>query len=1087
MISIVKNEKNEFDFETQLSPLDKVGPSTVNSDDMKDQMGVTTRAKNSAETRMVNDTSQGAPSNHKEEVTIVNSLKLNPIVANGFGKHEEETMLDAELDSSRGLANGLESRKEIEEEAVAPCHLILDERVQSLIDLLEETSCDSIEEENYRRKLSKSEETECARSVKTSGDLEVQAKNSNSDSRTPQFAASTIAKENKSSSVDSRFRKGSSSDIVRPHSDSDAVPNIAQSGAADSDVTVRRRKVLKTRGGHMVRSKSVHGVHGLRNLLDPDKLSFVEECEWLDNLVQVELETIKRRKLEEAMQSPKVEHEKPPQLFTRDETIDENSLNLGDSRKLVKSLLDMEVELREEKELYAKRKEQLGERDRHVLERSKSMPVSQGTLLESEARMFSERGVSVDSNIPLEAETNANENEVVSENQNSDLENVIAPSDIKSSIDNSKNESNDNVGANRMRGDSFNEAKVSPLHKKHTSDCKKEEANDLSHVSPVPNFAAHIDNTKEDKLKSVPKTDCKMEKSGNAAVQELSHQPEFEEHKHLKHIRAFKEIFEGKSAPVRPIDNYQKSLSMEVRPLGFGLSRSKSLGDGLNRPSDDSFHIQVFEKQSSFDNGIKRRESTGNKDKDVVFYEEAMMEMRRRKNGQDTKTNQEKVLVDDMVPKSVEDDAKVSTSEEEATPVFKKVGDFKQMFEGEKTRKEAISKKKVAIVKQSELKQESHNGERTEPAEVKSLKYNKKNSIENVKNGKLNTGDDTAKPVKPKGKSLDDICSTKNTEMKLEDDSVEDGIPSIKDRLLLFQSTNVERDEVKQRSKEIRKIRPKSFHGDGSVLRSTNTDDFPAVDSELESLRYAGHIKSPKKQFINDLGECMINNEDHSSGHVAKVSSKKQIVMHSTETEDETSKTVSFSRNFQDNAERNQAKPMQRNSGEEFSYVKIVKDDRIRRELQEQEAREAEMKTRMATNLSSVAEPNGTVKGEEMMEDPSVKLDNHEGKLVNSQLKSTTGNEGEKKKVATEVKRDSLQKHRLTGKVVKVDRFPEGTLEDYARNSQNMKDIGKEMDLRDLGEMKDSNGNLVSKHAAPNSVTQRDERGSIKVGRHATT
>ena len=1082
----MKNEKDEFDFQAQLCHLDNA-QSSVNPDNMKNKIKPKASKESPSETNVLRDSLERSPKIHNDDLIMVESQTLKPIVANGVSKHDDEAgdgaRIDAEVMKNENKACVTTSLKEIDEETVAPCHLPVDKRVQNLIDLLQETSCDSIEEENYRRKLSKSEETSCDKNLKTSNkecgdDLNLQAKIVNNGSRTSSFDASITSNKDEYNPRNSPAHLGSSGEISNqlPHSNTDTVASMLQSEKVNSDTKVKKRKVLRTKSGHMVRSKSVHGVYGLRNLLDPEKLSFVEECEWLETLMQAELETIERRKLKEATQSPKAEREKRPQLYTRDETIDETSLNLGDSRKLVKSLLDMETELRKEKEMYFKRKDKI-KRNKEFLERRKSMPVGQEALHEAKARTFNDKDAPAESNISQKPETIKDENEVLSESQMDVTKHPKKSLEANLDTGNSEDDSIDIKDMENVKVQSNTSSDY---------DRGKDTSDEFSHIPPVANDATNNKEVIQDEKKNSPNKDYKMEKADNIAFKEPYHRPELEEDMPLKDIKVVKRMFEEKSTPVRPIDKYKKSLSMEVRPLGLGRSRSKSFGEGLNRASEDSTHIQVFEKQSSFEKSTKRRESVGKKERGIIFYEEAIADARRKKSQEDNRAKQEVLKVDERVHNDAEEITKASNREEEAIPIFKKVGDFKQLFEGEKPSNEVIPKKKITIVKQNELIEKKKTSLDDEKNEVRGLINEGEYTFTNEMKSKERKRDDEIKLIDHKEKPMNEINNGKNGSIESACDSGEDGIPSIKDRLLLFQNANVEKNGVKRRDKEIKKVRPKSFHGNGSHLHYNDSEEsVSAMGAELGFVHYRDHMKSPQEKCVRDLGECIMENDGNSSNQTVKADIPTQIIGKGTETE-ATSEIHSSPKYTHINAEKSVAKSKKDSSINEFSYMKMVKDDRIRRELEEQEAREAEIRERLNGSLdsertapiSAVTGYNKTVKGQQKAEgSSSVKHEQHVSEPPNTPFQYIK--QSECLTMENDKQRDEQLKSQRIVKDLNFDKRPEASREENSRNSQSLKSVNKLKNSLDAGNIRKEKALPKDKDQIVKTLSQ--DRGSLKV------
>ena len=1057
VISIVEDANKELDFQAKLGNLGTVSSMSVDADITKRQTDLRTTSNSSIEVEKEPTTGNS----QSDEIIVVGSLKLRPMEVNGHSRQKDDTATGRRL----GLVHGVKSLIEIEEEAVAPCHLPQNERVQSLIDLLEETSCDSIEEENYRLTLSNSEKRTFDSSSKTSDDelrnkLELEHKTFNKKIDNHEAAASN---KNEFSALNPPSHERLSTSIGKPSSPSRS--DGAESEASNANIKVAKRRVLKTKSGHIERSKSVQGVYGLRNFLDPEKLSFVEECEWLDTLMQTEVETMKRRKLEEAtVPSPKAEPEKrPPQLFTREETIDEASINLGDSRKLVKSLLDMEAELRKEKEEHVRTRRKKIERNKQFLERRKSMPVGQDALREAEAMVLNEKELKLDSNVSLSAEQIVSAKESVNEGQRDSKRHSEISKAVMLNTDNSREIPTSKGKTNKMIQGHESKPENMRLERKETRDKEENRNKELQHVAPTTDPVTQME---------------AKEKTDNRKLNKLQHQNSFEENRPLKHIKTFKNMFEDKSVPTRPIDNYHRSLSMEVRPLGLGRARSKSFGEGLNRPSEDSKHIHVFEKQPSLEKSGKRCESASKREKDNIYYEEAIINANRKESREGNRATQEDKKAHEGPRCDIEETNKSSSLEETSPiPIFKKVGDFKQIFEGEKQATSAIPKKKVAVVKQSELKGESNNRFGTEQNQVKDSTYNGKDKS-------LLDNDDTE--LKKKGKSKEEsanlIENTRSGKAASTDDSLEENIPSIQDRLLLFRNTSTQTAEVKRKEKISNKIRPKALHSDGGMNLSH-------VDSGFQSLNLTGTMNPAQEKYIRELGESMKESKEGSSGQATRLDSAKQNLKYGNNKEDET--LIPHSLPSQKVEKKDVGTSGQEKAMEEFSYMKVVKDDRIRRELEEQEAREAEIRERLnrANALemekvpsNSAGEKHFRVVGQETKgEISSGKLESQVSQPLHTLPNRTKEHKNVKNEMQREMRNDEQPKKSKPTIKRESEKDPVGVGEEDAMNGQNLRAVNNVTDKQETGKVKDENENVISKDVIPNNTTHRTENGSLKV------
>ena len=1010
MISVVKYEKDEFDFETRLAKSDGDGTSFAGS--AHKEKKIYQREKDNTAIGETLSLSERI-SNEDDYVTEIGSLDPKPIETSG----SKEKRLDVKS-RKQIIVDGKSSANEVEEEPVAPLNVILNQRVHSLIDMLEETSCDSIEEETFRRKLSESGERnagpskpKAAVAAKTDGktdvpemgihrDINLNASTAKSkgkilrgdspgDSNTPQmshfhsdadsscessrpWSRSDGATSGRDSRLSSQSEKDTS-DVSSNDNDGQKIMSAGKKSTSEdgNDANVKKRKVLRTKSGHIVRSKSVHGVHGLRNYLDPEKISFVEECEWLDALVQTELEIMQRRKLEDGTHSPKIERKERQQLFTRSETIDERSLNLRDSRKLVKSLLDMEVELKREKELAVNRREKRREKEKNTLQKEQSMAVGEAGLREvgeDLSKRVVEDTVEQELSSELESEFLSDEDKVEVQNQQ-----VSAAADVDTGDVVQRSSTTENA----IKVKREDPALMGVKNEGQTS--QKHAIKEQSHAEKVPeasfearareagdSSALEVVSSSESEVK-LPK----KENHGTALAKDFAIQGSSEANIHLKDIKTFKEIFEEKSNPVRPVDNYHKSLSMDVRPAGLGKLRSRSFGEGLNRPSEDSRHIHVFEKQSSLEKNVTRKDSDEIQSRDIVYCEEAKMESVRKKSHEEIKAKgrkSESVLSGEKPHAGAIKAERASSLDEDSIPAFKNVGEFKQMFEVGLPHNETHPKKKIVITKRSQSTMEEHQKDQNSGfSSINALQDNVKSQREDK--NKASHKQEAKVIMKPKEIVSTGLDSQTKDELKSSADA-EETIPSIKDRLMLFQV----KDEAKVRDAEIRKVRPKSFHGASSALERT---DDAGITKHTTSSRNVGssptrtvaYNKLSPDREIRDLGELMLERSPEAKGqHVSAAAKQKSVQKRVKEhgIGGESSKVSELPmKSTKDSADLHESNDTGSIGGspavDEFLYKKVVKDDRIKKELEEQEAREAEIRARMLSCNSSSIGNSGNI------------------------------------------------------------------------------------------------------------------------------
>ena len=1018
-----------------------------------------------------------------------------------------------------------------DEVGLAPRVIQNEETVKSLIDLLEETSCDSKEEELFRQQqgvdVKDIPKAVIEPLVDLRDDFEVML-SSTMKSKTPNDR-------NKSSDHESSISQAddSTNDEVFTHSETDASDggcykektkesqdNDHEGNSGDgieADKTTKKtKKVLRTKSGSKVKSKSMRG---LRSWSNPNRLSYVEECEWLDTLVKAELETIERRKRSD-VDSPKIVSKQRKQMFTRSETIDEASLNLDDSRRLVKGLVDMELEGRKLKAMGVTLRDQKIVRDKAFVERHKSMPVGIEAFMESGGRELAD----------LRAQDDVPTDKVESEKDTIKAERVPATLKdgalVATDSDHSREsaspvslikikEALNPVSPEHMAGreneklvlkgsrkkeplatkNSLTEEKTSPKHKAQTL----HEEHDMQ--------ASFVNSTAKDSVEVIDE----ISHSSEAAVSIKLKEQRTEESSPLKNIKTFRAMFEEKTSPNRPVDKYHKSMSLDIRPIGGKLTRSKSLGEGLNRPSDDSKSILIVEKQPSLEKKNKRsgsgelnrRGSGDSKRRDVVYYEEAKMEMKRQESLEEDRKKKMKTEKGKKVQNKEGDD--MEREHEEGKPAFKKVGDFRQLFE----QGESKDKKQKVITKD----ERSRNGQKTEISQNKTKKMQdspEKNEIKSVnpfknkkdiRNEKLefDCKDRTSSIDSHEGNSTD---SSVSKDLHVEHDcnkEDEDSIPSIKDRLLLFQTGQESSNFMKKREKVIKRIRPKSYHGKGFGDEDLTS---VAIDDNILSLQNSGMKANSKEdkrgesidgRNVRDLGGLMLQGGANGNDSIGEPNNKLKPATKAVAQTKDMSPEKETKENFV--MKKGSSSNVKDENLDSFSYSKVVKDDRIRRELEEQEARENEIRQRLRSNADEKAlSVNKADENETNTKTNECKPAEHSSS-TNSTSKITGRRTVQDKNSDNKVSR--FQSDRIRKEIEEQEARAGKMKEQYSQKEESSKDDRKirNMKTRSSGEDKrknensrkietgreDSNGNLVLDEKNETLQRERDMRNSLKV------
>ena len=1014
----------------------------------------------------------------------------------------------------------------------APHVIQNEETVKSLIDLLEETSCDSKEEELFRQQQGVDVEDVSKAVTEPLIDLRDEFEVMESSA----MKSMTPNGRNKSSDHESSSQADdSTNDEVFTHSETDASDggcNIEETKKSDDNdheansgdgieadkTTKKTKKVLRTKSGSKVKSKSMRG---LRSWSNPNRLSYVEECEWLDTLVKAELETIERRKRSE-VDSPKIVPKQRKQMFTRSETIDEASLNLDDSRRLVKGLVDMELEGRKLKAMGVTLRDQKIVRDKAFVERHKSMPVGIEAFMESEGREFAD----------LRARDDVSTDKVVGEKDTIKAERI--PVKLNDGAGAATDSDHSRETASPVSFIKIKEA-LSPVQPEHVAgrenerqvlkgSRKKEQLttkNSLIEEKTSPKHKAQTPHEEHDMQASFVKSTAK---DSGESIDEISHSSEAaqsiklqeqrtEESSPLKNIKTFKAMFEEKSSPNRPVDKYHKSMSLDIRPIGGMLTRSKSLGEGLNRPSDDSKSIQIVEKQPSVEKKDKRsssgelnrRGSGDSKRRDVVYYEEAKMEMKRQESLEEDRKKKMKPEKGRNVQNKEGDE--MEREHEEAKPTFKKVGDFRQLFE----KGDAKDKKQKVITKdkRSRSGQQTENSqnkkekmqENPEKNETKSVNILKSKKDTRHENSEFNFKDRTSSIDSHEGNSTD---SSVSKELTVEDDcnkKGEDNIPSIKDRLMLFQTGQDSSNLVKKREKVIKRIRPKSYHG-----KSFGDEDHSsvAIDDNILSPQNSGmqaNLKEDKRgesmdgRIVRDLGGLMLQEEANDNDSVREPNIKLKPATKAVAQTKDSSPMKERKENFV--VKKGPSSSMKDENIDGFSYSKVVKDDRIRRELEEQEARENEIRQRLRSDTDekvlsvNKADANETnTKANEYKPAEQSSSANRTSQITGRRTVQDENSDNKVSRFQNDRIRKEIEKQEARARKMKEQYSQKEESNKDDKKTRNMKTRSYEKDTRKNensrkieARREDTNGNLVLDDKKETLLNEKDMRNNLKVSK----
>lgn len=1015
-----------------------------------------------------------------------------------------------------------------DEVALAPRVVQNEETVKSLIDLLEETSCDSKEEELFRKQ--KEEDVKDAPDATTEplvdlvDDFEamqpsrMKSKTSNDRSKYNDHESSSQADDSTNDEVfthsETDASDGGSEKVSTKERQDHGHEANSDDGIESSKTDKKKKKVLRTRSGSKVKSKSMRG---LRSWSNPNRLSYVEECEWLDTLVQAELETIERRKRSE-VDSPKIVPKQRTQMFTRSETIDEASLDLDDSRRLVKGLVDMELEGRKLKAMGVTLRHQKIVRDKAFVERHNSMPVGIAAFMESKCREFAD--------LRARDDVSAEKVAVVEDSIKAECLPIKLKDGAAADSDNS-NGSAPLVSLIKVREAlnpvQYEDAPGSETEKKVLKVSRKKEPlktkKPLTEEKTSPKYKAQPSREEHNLQAAFVKSAAK--ESGES-IDEISHSSEAaqcdklqeqrsEESSPLKNIKTFKAMFEEKKNPNRPVDKYHKSMSLDIRPIGGKLTRSKSLGEGLNRPSDDSKSIRIVEKQPSVEKKdkrsgsgeLKRSDSGESKSRDIVYYEEAKMEMKRQESLEEDRRKKTKKEKGKKAQNKERDE--MEREHEEEKPAFKKVGDFRQLFE----QGEAKDKKQKPVIAKDEtskIGQQKENSQGRKEKMQKSPEMKEKKSVSPLKNKKDVKHDNLEFDFQDRTSSIDSregnsTDSSVSKELSVEDGSNtqdDDNIPSIKDRLMLFQTGRENSNAVKKRDKGIRRIRPKSYHG-----KSFGDEDYAsvAIDDKLLSQEIRG-VKSNSKQDrrgeslgernVRDLGGLMLQggagdnnvftntNDGLKPGNKAVTPSKDRSPVKETKEKDVVKKGSNTK--------------IEDENLDGFSYSKVVKDDRIRRELEEQEARENEIRQRLK---SSTDEKTLSVNAAEENE---TNIEGIRGKAVGDSSSSKSTSKVTGRKTVHDENSDNkvsrFQNDRIRKEIEEQEARAREAQEQYSQKEKSTKDSRKSMsktssignDTRKSENSRkietrreDTNGNLILDEKNEKLQKDKDMRHSLKV------
>ena len=680
----------------------------------------------------------------------------------------------------------------------------------------------------------------------------------------------------------------------------------------EEEKQARRKKVLKTKSGQIVK---VSRPRGLKHYSDPNRRSFVEESEWLDQLLIVEIEYRKGLKAKESRTppaSPRAETQKMPRkVLPREETIDEQSIKVGESRAWLEQLVESESQSDSGSSPRVILREDSKNKRRDHSDERKSMPA--GNLIDEHV----EEAVKLVE--PLESEPEhdlperkKNERSIKSENRKSN------------------------------KGEKISKQKNVTTENDHKLPVYRTEDFEALETSKDSTASCDIDLASKDNIRS---------------HDDVSHEPK-------QSVGKVKKLFEP--------DNTKKDvLRSPTRSSGSrakGLPRAISLGEGLNQ-RDNTHQIIVTEKpkhkreptvptptlspplsppRGMHDINLKVKQSTEtmsptiNKEKPTEHTDHLpsvgkVKKLFESKSKDDLEKNKQETL---RPPSDTDSNVTVK-------PLSTNLWRSKSLGEGLNQLHEA-DHIKVKDSKQGEKKQFSTKTRLMKP-EVSSAHDKHKSDYDDVKQ-------ETHEPVKES--SVSNCNSTKEHAGNLQESTTDNNvsapgrIPSIKDRLALFQTS-------RNKSSVTRKVRPKSYAGDCLSDYSFEND----IDISGER-----GINKATKNEMNGAGNLRDRSDSKGSeyGKVGKLKTTENFQGDSNET----SPVSGIRTEDTEHVESEDEQMVEATS----SYKYMVKDERIRREIEELEERERLLKQKSPTRKSNTRNS---------MADKRRDYDNHESISAN--------------------------------------------------------------------------------------------------------
>eukprot|EP00794_Sanderia_malayensis_P008231 gene8231-9113_t len=854
----------------------------------------------------------------------LNEIQSSPV---DFLDMLEETLVDSDEDADTN------ENKIVEDEGIKECLIANEERGRKFdfLDMLEESNLDSKEEVACRKLSIKEEAKEDSMKMEEDGNIvsigvlkaeeitvvegdlngdddidEVKGGDIHGDRKGILSSATRkVLEEEEVTSMRFEGERFSDDNVVEGMRTSDEKKQVSdkrdeeniesddeQNGNIEEEALEatqkKTRKVLKTKSGHTVKSRSFHG---LKSRTEPNRLSYVEECEWLDGLVKIELEGLDEKKklksqvslsdspwkVVDPFHETKVKSREGPREFDRSETIDESQLDLASSRALVKDLLDMEVACKNEDVDNIEPEE--------YLERRKS------ELVGGDVTCAAEIG-------------NGLECQDVKIKPSSNDRSVSRRDDVLN--DTRDAESIARVGSIKKNGDFAKGSLILQQQRKEKNIGKEKKVLEVDE-----------EEIKSAEVGKVQSFEQKDEDSSDASS--------------LKNVKAFKEMFEPATTS-RPVDSYKRPVDVKQRSVQLG--NGKSVDDSLLGEDPTAGHVKVKEKQQSVNMGvrsalrkeeanrvegvkesekikvikdresekikvIKDRESENDKvpsspAKTTSVKAATREEIKDFKNNAEIEKNlarkprkcvqefvengesgvpKEKKTVQSSTASEKDDEGNDNRTDE--IGVLKSVGEFKQLFESKpvdqefkrrplaKSKSEADSVmiksdveagRKISQARSNSLKQKSKaekdigskderdGGLKREEVSVEENSNKEKKKFSKNESHELNHKEDSLL-------KKEDIASLKKEDIVAEVYDVtsnvdenhnndEDGqIPSIKDRLALFQTGDIgSNKEVEKRGPKIRRSRPKSYHGGSSSFEdgSRVEIDVNVPDNELK-------------------------------------------------------------------------------------------------------------------------------------------------------------------------------------------------------------------------------------------------------------